>query len=265
MKARIALVLLAAFCSESVHADVLTLAADKDTSIFQGSVNNSLGGGPAIFVGTNSLSTAQRAFISFDLSSIPAGATISAVSLTLTLGQVPGGSPGTATIGLFAATRSWGEGTVGSISAGISGTGNGFAADAGDATWNAAVYPGTLWTTAGGDHAATASAPLFLGNKTVNNPFTWLSTPQLVADVQGWLTAPGTNFGWELINANESAASTQYGFYSREWSNAHFGGSASQVPALQVTYTVPETGTSVLLAAATAACFARRRRHARAA
>ena len=133
---------LAACCSVSVQAAAITLGADRDTSIIQSNVNNSLGGGPAFFAGTNGNNSVRRALISFDLSSIPAGATITNVQLTLTLGQVSSGSPGTATIGLFGLTQNWGEGTAGSTASGISGTGNGFAAVAGDATWNAASFPG---------------------------------------------------------------------------------------------------------------------------
>lgn len=265
MKARTTLILfLAACCSVSAHAAAVTLGADKDTSIFQNNVNNSLGGGPGFFAGTNANNSPRRALISFDLSSIPAGSIITDVQLTLTLGQVSGGSPGTATIGLFDLTQNWGEGTAGSTATGIGGTGNGFAASAGDATWNAASFPGTLWTTAGGDHAAAASASLALSGTTVGTAYTWLSTSQLVADVQGWLNTPATNFGWQLINANETSANSLYGFYSSEW-HTFTGGSASQEPALQVTYTVPEPGTSVLLAGTAGLWLARRRRHAHAA
>ena len=79
------------------------------------------------------------------------------------------------------------------------------AASAGDATWASAFHPSTAWTNAGGDHSSTASASLFLDNNTVGNSFTWLSTTQLIADVQGWLDHPGTNFGWEVINADETS------------------------------------------------------------
>lgn len=261
MKAFLALLLsLAACCSGSVHGAVITLGADRDTSIFQNSVNNAGGGGPGLFAGTNGSNSPRRALIAFDLSSIPAGSAITDVQLTLTLGQVAGMGPDTATIGLFDLTRNWGEGTANSGASGIGGSGNGAAAGTGDATWNAAMFPGTLWTTAGGDHAATASASLFLGTRTLETPFTWLSTPQLVADAQGWLDNPATNFGWELINAVESSASSVFGFYSSE-QHTFPGGSVSQEPVLQVTYTVPEPCTKILLASAAAVWLAGRRRH----
>jgi len=254
---------LAAFCSASVHAAVLTLGADKDTSIFQNNVNNAGGGGPGLFAGTNGSNSPRRALISFDLSSIPAGSTITNVQLTLTLGQVAGMGPDTATIGLFALTRNWGEGAANSGVSGIGGSGNGAAAGTGDATWNAAMFPGTVWTTAGGDHAPAVSASLLLETRTLETRFTWLSTPQLIADTQGWLNNSATNFGWEIINAVESSASTVFGFYSSE-QHTFPGGNADQEPVLQVTYTVPEPGTNILLVAAAGMWLAGRWRRAHA-
>lgn len=250
--------------AESVYAAAVALAADRDTTIFQNNVNNAGGGGPAIFSGTNGTSSPRRALISFDLSSIPAGSIITNVQLTLTLGLVSGGGSGTATIGLFGVAQNWGEGTANSGVTGIAGSGQGAVAGTGDATWNAAMFPGAAWASAGGDHAATASASLFLGTNTINTAFTWLSTPQLVADAQGWLNNPATNFGWQLINANETSGNSLYGFYSSEW-RTFAGGNASQEPVLQVTYTVPEPGTCALIAGMAAASLARRRRHASAA
>ena len=142
---------------------------------------------------------------------------------------------------MFDVSHSWGQGTAGnpSDSSGIGASGGGFPAGTGDATWNSAFNGQTLWTTPGGDHASTASDTLFLNGNTTGTAFTWLSTPQMVADVQGWLNNPATNFGWELINADEVDVRTLYGFYSSEWATFP-GGLASQEPALQITYTVPE-------------------------
>lgn len=256
MKTKFALFpLLLALCLGSLRADVVTLSAAQDTSLFQNNVTNSDGGGPAFFTGTNGTNSIRRALISFNFSSIPANAIITNVQLTLTLGQVSATPPPNATISLYDVGQSWNQGTAGSTATTIGGTGQGFTASAGDATWSYASDP-TNWsngttTVMGGYYSNTFSATLFLNNSTVNNSFTWLSTPQLVADVQGWLANPSTNYGWELINANETTANSIYGFYSSEWDNAHFAGSASQAPALQVTYTtVPEAGTGGLCAGA---------------
>lgn len=244
-----ALLALLVFGAASARADVVTLGANHDTTIFQNNVNNSSGGGPGIFAGTNGAVSPRRGLMSFDLSSIPAGAIITGVQLTLTVGQIAGsggsGGTNTETIGLFAITRPWGEGTVQSGATSIGGTGQGAAASLGDATWNQSAFSITSWTTPGGDFASTASASLTLNNASPGLSFTWLSTAQLVADVQGWLDNPSTNNGWELINADEHDATTFDAFYSREAAEA--GATSNQLPSLQVTYTVPEPTSAALM------------------
>jgi hypothetical protein len=238
----------------SVHADVLTIGANHDATIFQNNVSNSSGGGPGLFAGTNGMVSPRRALISFDLSGIPAGATITDVQLTLTVGQIAGSSGGggtssTRTIGLFAITSPWGEGTVQSGSGSIGGTGQGAQAIAGDATWNAAMYQQNSWHNAGGDFNSTVSASLTLANAMTGMSFTWASTAQLVADVQGWLNNPSNNYGWELINADETNGTTFDAFYSREAMSVP-GVTAAQLPSLQITYSVPEPASGALVATA---------------
>ena len=237
------------FClcwAAAADADVIVLGADRDASIFQSNVNNSNGAGPGIFAGTNTNASPRRSMIAFDLSSIPAGATITDVQLKLTVGQASGGS---ATVQLFDLTRNWGEGTTGSGSPLIMMTGAGFPANDGDATWNAANYSATsptLWTTPGGDFNPTASATQILTDTTVGTTYTWESS-QLVADVQAWLASPANNFGWLLKGADESvaAAGSVFGFYSSEWHLAPTG-NAAQEPKLTITYSIPEPATSAL-------------------
>lgn len=253
------LLILAWCCAATTHADVLTLGADKDATIFQNNVNNSNGAGPGIFAGTNGTLSPRRGLISFDLSSIPAGSIITDVQFTLTLGQVAGsggaGSGGndiTRSISLYELTRGWGEGITGNTSTTIGGTGQGFTANPGDATWNAAAHGSTAWTTPGGDYQSTASASLTLTGTTVGTAYTWLSTPSLVDDVQGWLNNPATNFGWIMINADETGSQTFFSFYTSEWSDR--AGSdpilaaqyAAQEPQLQITFTVPEPSGGLL-------------------
>jgi hypothetical protein len=267
VKASIRLLRVLAACgSASVHADVVTLAASsntQDTTIYQSNNSFSGGGAPAIFVGVNGMGSIRRGFIAFDIvDNLPVGATITGVQLTLILAQTGGAT--SANIGLYDVPKPWLQGTAGSTAAGISGSGAGFAAGTNDTTWNDEFYSSTSptpWTSLGGDHAGTASASLALGTNTPNTPFSWLSSsnPQMLTDVQSWLDTPSSNNGWELINANEGTNNTVYEFYSSEWDNAHFGGSATQVPALQVTYTTaPEPASGALTAVAALALLARR-------
>lgn len=239
------LLFLAAACALSAQADVITLPASKDASIVKGNPDNNNGGGPCFFSGTDGNSSPHRALIAFDFSAIPPGSTITSVQLTLTLAQVAGSGGGgggqiahSATIALYPLTQNWGEGTVESDAFGLGGTGQGGPATAGDSTWNAAFFQQVPWNSPGGDHVSTASVSLFMNNNAQGTVYTYPSTPQLVADVQGWLNQPATNFGWELINADEISQRTFFAFYSREW-HTFTGGNAAEEPVLQITYTPP--------------------------
>lgn len=245
----IAILSLAALAS--AHSDVILLGASADATIFQNNVNNSNGAGPGLFVGTNSNLSPRRTLLSFDLSLIPAGSIITNVQLTMTLGQIAGSGGSSTDVSSFARTislyelkREWGEGTTGSTATAIGGTGQGFSAGAGDATWTSAKYGVTTWNTPGGDFDPIASGSLTITTGvTAGNSFTWDSTPSMVADVQGWMDSPSTNHGWILINADESGSQTFFAFYSSEWTDS------AQAPVLAVTYTVPEPATYVLVGA----------------
>ena len=64
-----------------------------------------------------------------------------------------------------------------------------------------------------------------------STPYVWESTASLVSDVQQWLSAPAINFGWELVNADETTARNFRAFYSRDTATAALH------PQLQITYT----------------------------
>ena len=157
-------------------------------------------------------------------------------------------------------TDSWGAGTTGSGNTTIGGTGAGFTANPGDATWTSRAFGTTLWTTAGGDYNhSTVSATAAVGT-TLNVGYTWGSTTQLVADVQGWLNTPSSNFGWILINQDETDAKTARVFYTLQESTAAFQ------PALAITYTIPEPASCTLLVAGgllSLVCFRQRRNRTR--
>jgi hypothetical protein len=225
-----------------------SISASKDNTIFQNPANNSAGGAPGIFAGTNGMGSPRRGLLEFDVAAgVPAGATITAVELRMYLGNAPNNNP--QTIGLNRRTADWGEGTAGSSTTAIGGSGSGFAAGPGDATWNQRMNGSANWSNPGatGDFNAVAS-----GSATVTGPvetgFSWLSTAALVADVQSWLDSPATNFGWALINGNEASAGTVKAFYSRSAAQNASGGSLDEAfrPMLTITY-IPEPSTAVLL------------------
>ena len=219
------LALLAASAAPAAGA-VVTLAADRDNTLFQdatGSLSN--GAGPVFFAGRNGQNLARRALVRFDVAAIPPGAVISGAALTLHVSNVSDVTFRTFT--LHRVQRDWGEGTS-------SGTGgNGAPATDGDATWLHAVHPDVSWTSAGGDFEPIVSA-----SQAVNDVgfYTW-STPAMVADLQAWLQEPSANFGWALIG-DESLAGTARRFDSRENSDA------AVRPALEVTWSVPAAVTT---------------------
>lgn len=220
----------------NVFADVVTVGSSRDTTIYNNNVNNSAGGTVVMFSGTDGNAAIKRALVQFNIASnVPAGSTITDVQLTLYLGQVAGmATTGTAGIGLHRLTADWGEGTNGAGTS-IAGDGQGFAAKDGDATWANRFFSSTSptsWATAGGDFIATSSAQTIVG-ATTNTGYIWISTPALVADVQGWVDNPSSNFGWLLENNNEVSMRTFRAFFTREETN-----SAWQ-PQLQITFTPP--------------------------
>jgi hypothetical protein len=184
------------------------------------------------------------------------------VSVQLTLHLALSGGGGTRTIGLHRLSADWGEGTAGDSLATVAGSGGGFPANPGDATWSSRFYGSTAWSNPGGvgDYSAAASASASIGTA-FDSPYSWSSTPALVSDVQGWLDNPATNFGWMLINTNETNFGTVRTFYSR---NATLNGGGDPIdlvmlPRLTVEYTIPEPGAIALaLLAGPMAFFVRR-------
>lgn len=221
-RAAAATLALAAF-SGLAGADVMSFAPKHDTSMYSedGSLSNGIG--EYLFTGYTRTGDERRALISFDVSTIPAGSTITAVDLTLHISQ---SAPATAPATVFAhrVLGVWGEGAS---DAGTPG-GGGVLAAIGDATWTMRAVPGTAWTTAGGDFDPTSSA-----SGTAGDPgfFTIATTPGLVSDVQGWLDGTMTNAGWILVAPSIGANARR--FDSRE------NLTAANRPALTVTFTPP--------------------------
>lgn len=94
------------------------------------------------------------------------------------------------------------------------------------------MHGSALWSNPGGDFAPTPSASLTIVGTKVGVPYTWLSTPALVADVQGWLGNASTNHGWLLLNTDETSSQTFRAFYSREF------GTVTSRPVLEIGYAV---------------------------
>lgn len=207
----------------AVRADTATLTAAKDNTLYQddfGFLSN--GRGIYIFAGATNGGLLRRAVLAFDFSSIPAGSTITSASLRLRLTKtISGNTPMT----LNRLLQDWGEGTSNAGGQGGQGAGS----TPGDATWIHTFYDTVFWTTPGGDFAPAASATATVGS--VLNYYTW-SSAGMGADVQGWLSNPGGNFGW-IVLGDETVIGTAKRFASREHSNMMYR------PTLTVLYTPP--------------------------
>jgi hypothetical protein len=186
-------------------AVTVDLAPSKDNTLIETPNGNSNGSGDGIYsgrVGTLGGGTKRRALLAFDLSSIPVGSTVNAVTLTLEVAQTSDLGPRVFT--LHRVSANWGE-------AGSLGAGSGTPAMPGDATWQFRFFNTLAWTTAGGDFVAAPSA-----SQSVNNLglYAWTG-PGLVANVKFWVDNPASNFGWLLLG-DETTTSTVRKFYSRE-------------------------------------------------
>jgi len=188
----------------------VTLTPAKDNTIYEESTAvKSNGVGVNLFVGNTRNGDARRALLAFDLAGqIPAGSTILTVTLQMQMSQT---RAGIVPIQLHKLNADWGEGASNGGDPG----GNGAPAQTGDATWLHARFDTAQWTTAGGDFVTTTSATTPVG---AVGSYTWRSA-QMVADVQGWVENPGTNFGWMLIG-DETNIQTAKRFGARENSTA---------------------------------------------
>ncbi len=216
-------------------ADEVSLAPNKDNTIFESDTGGlSNGSGQFLFAGRSGQNSGsvRRALLAFDLSSIPAEAVVTAVRLTMNMSKTVGGAT---SVSLHRLLAEWGEG---SANASDRGGGQGAASSTGDATWIHTSFDSGTWSSLGGDFATTASSSLEISSP---GSYTWSSTPQLVADVQGWLANGSSNYGWIVIG-DESAGRTAKRFDSREH------GTASVRPQLVVEFTAGGVNTAPTVA-----------------
>ena len=217
------LLFLAVFAGmrSAVQADTVVLMPAKDNTLYEdgaGSLSN--GAGDYLFTGLTAAISLRRGVIAFDFAGIPPNATITGATLSMFLSKTHGGS---AAISLSRTLRAWGEGAS---DAGEPG-GAGIQAEPGDATWFHTFYDTDFWVAQGGDFSSTISATTTVN--AVDTTYTW-SGSGLVADVQGWVSGPASNFGW-VIRGNEEIAGKAQRFNTRENTN--------NPPQLSVTFQAP--------------------------
>ncbi len=219
-------------------AATVTLNPIKDNTLYEPIAQDSFadrsdGAGPTMFTGkvkdadadpgAGTRVAVRRAVLEFDITgSIPAGATIDSVQLTLYCDKAAQNV--NFNVNLHRALSEWGEGTS---NTGNSQQGRGEPPTTNDATWRHTFYSTQFWTTQGGDYSLTASATKAVGG---TGAYTWGSTSGMVGDVQTWLNSSSQNHGWIVIGT-ETQIQTAKRFATRE--NA----TVNNRPKLVVNYT----------------------------
>jgi hypothetical protein len=229
-------------------AATLVLLPSADATVYEESTATAAtanGSGEFLLAGRNNqaANSRRRSLLRFDLSALPAGATITSVSLQLHLSTV---STADTPLSLHRVLTHWSEGPTdpaGNESAGLP-------ASTGDVTWSSAHHPDSTWFSAGGDFLPAASATVTVG--TTTGFHTW-SEAGLIDDLAAWATAPATNFGW-ILRDPESSPQTAKRFASREHPDPLVQ------PRLTIEFTpIPEPSTTGLLAAAAGLVLRRRK------
>lgn len=208
----------------------LTLTAVGDAAVYEAATGNlANGAGTFMYAGNAATGQRRRALARFDLTSIPPGSIVVGAQLTLNCSAVAGAA---AAVTAHRVLTNWGEGA--SDPAGTEA--NGVAPQANDVTWLHRFFAGTLWTVAGGDFVAAASASTQVA--AVGNQF-WAGAG-MAADVQQWIDDPSISFGWMIRGGEVGAADVGKRFDTR--ANA----TAANRPRLTVTYIPVPTGACCL-------------------
>ncbi len=160
-----------------------------------------------------------RGLLAFDLSALPAGATI--VSAVLTLYCEYENAADDRVVGVHRALTQWFEGAQ-----------NGAAPGAGEdgSNWNLRNANGSLaWAGGAGGAAGSDWTALATDTELITGvgAFTW----DVADDVQAWLDEEADNYGWWLINVDGSTANSRKRFTSSD------SGNAANRPKLAITYT----------------------------
>lgn len=193
--------------SQNISADFYP---EKDNTMFSESNTTSDGSGKNIFAGKtegNLATEFRRALVKFNITGIPANATI--LSAKLTLSVVKASSTAiNHNVAIYKVVKDWGEGA--SV-----GLGKGGVAKTNDATWKYAFYSTQSWAKLGGDFVASASATTSVHYNVSTLQYAVWSSTAMLNDVNAWIANPTTNFGWILIG-DESVDGSAKRFSSRE-------------------------------------------------
>jgi len=236
---RTASLLLLASNSFAASVSLIPIA---DTSLLEFFPSNNIGGAIELIAGTSENLTRHRPLIKFDVAgNLPAGARVTSAQFVVEVTKVPQNGFAFAEYGLHRMLKNWGEGDKVSSTNCMSCAGSGQPASTNEACWldSFTDAPGD-WTEPGAqatnDYVAQAASTATI-YKEADNPYTFISTPTMIADVQLWLDQPSTNFGWMLRCQTEEIAFSARRFGSRE----HPG----SPPLLHISFLIPPRFTRI--------------------
>jgi len=219
----------------SLCADSIVLTPVADTTLVEVAPGNNLGGQTFVNAGTTQNSNYNRGLFRFDVAAnIPPASIITSAYLMLEVVHTPSCGDSPSQFDLHRLQAPWGEGDKTNSPTGSPGQGQ--PATTNEATWVARfAFTTNLWAAPGAaatnDYAPGISSSSFVYGLE-QSPYSFDSTPVMVADVQTWLDNPGTNFGWILICDSEDVQFTARRFGSRE--------DPQKAPLLTIEYTPPE-------------------------
>ena len=163
------------------------------------------GGTDSMYIGSDDdgygTTTTYRPVLSFDVRSIPAGATVTSANLQLYRDLMPPAT--TVTVEAHRVTSAWKEGTGGIVYGDCTGDG---------ATW-LETQGGVKWKTAGGDYDPTVGASV---QHTVNDGPGW-DTFNLASIVQQWVSGTAPNLGVLFKFSNEAPLSANWFTYYTDY------------------------------------------------
>jgi len=203
--------------------DQVVLFPLQDGSLFEeGPLSN--GDGQYLFTGRIATGPRRRALLEFATQSIPSGSQILSAQLQLSMSRTISGP---LNVALHRMNVDWVAGSVDAPGQ----EGIGAPAEDGDATWDNQAHPAQAWVNPGGDFANGASATTTVIDF---GDYRW-DSPGMVADVQAWVDAPASNFGWIVIGDEGAGQRTAKRFNAVDFANA------DERPQLTVTFTPPVT------------------------
>jgi hypothetical protein len=186
-------------------------AAGKDASLISETANYNFGNDYLLKV---ALVGPRAALIQFDVSPVPAGATITTSSLSLFCSETT--YYGTLDVSVYRVLIDWGEGTGGR-------------SEVGSCCWNSAKYGSVNWTTAGCNGADTDRSSTTSATKTITwNAWNVIDGNGMVADVQAWVDGTA-NYGWVI---RKPVNNPYVGFFSSDYPD-----DTTKRPKLVVEYT----------------------------